>query len=161
VPALRAGSRQFKSGHPDHFSNSFSFYRFTLNWTAHPADGWAVLLYANTKVPLGGLRMARTDSEHKIHQVLEDADFKKLSSKKDSISLTLTLLTMAIYFGFIFLLAFNPDLLGRKLGSGVTLGIPLGIGVIVLAWVFTGIYVRWANSEYDDMVRRIKAHIEE
>jgi uncharacterized membrane protein (DUF485 family) len=105
--------------------------------------------------------MASSDSEHKIHQVLQDADFKKLASKKDSITLTLTLLTMAMYFGFIFLLAYNRDLMGRRLGSGVTLGIPLGIGVIVLAWIFTGIYVRWANSEYDDMVRRIKAHIEE
>jgi uncharacterized membrane protein (DUF485 family) len=105
--------------------------------------------------------MAHTDSEHKIRQVLEDADFKKLASKKDSITLTLTLLTMAMYFGFMFLLAFNRDFMGRKLGNGVTLGIPLGIGVIVLSWIFTGIYVRWANSEYDDMVRRVKAHMED
>ncbi len=99
--------------------------------------------------------------KHTEHEVLEDADFKKLAGKKDTISRTLTLLTMVMYFGFIFLLAFNRDLMGRKLGSGITLVIPIGIGVIVLAWVFTGIYVRWANSEYDDMVRRVKAHIEE
>src|SRR5215210_6085032 len=99
--------------------------------------------------------------QHTHLEILEDADFKKLAKKKDTISLTLTLLTMVMYFGFIFLLAFNKDLMGRELGSGVTLGIPFGIGVIVLSWIFTGIYVRWANSEYDDMVRRVKAHIEE
>ena len=43
-----------------------------------------------------------------------------------------------------------------RLGSGVTtIGIPIGLSVIVLAFVLTGIYVSKANSSYDALIRKI------
>ena len=61
-----------------------------------------------------------------------------------------------LYFGFILLVAFAPKFLGTPIGSGVmTIGIPIGLFVIVSAFVLTGLYVRKANSEYDALVRRI------
>ena len=89
-------------------------------------------------------------------QLLEDPEFKDLVSRKNRISLILTVLTLIVYYGFIMLIAFNRELFGRPFAGKVTLGIPIGIGVILLSWVFTGIYVRWANSKYDAMVANIQ-----
>lgn len=62
----------------------------------------------------------------------------------------------AIYFGFILLVAFRPDLLGTPIGSGVTsLGIPVGLGIIFAAFVLTGIYVRAANVDFDPTMEAI------
>ena len=56
---------------------------------------------------------------------------------------------IVIYFGFIALIAFDKALLARLVAPGLTLGILLGVLVIVSAWVLTLIYVRWANRHYD------------
>jgi len=92
-------------------------------------------------------------------ELLASAEFHELMRRKNSISVTLTVCTLVMYFGFMYLLAFGQQLLATKVTSSVTLGIPLGIGVIVLAWIFTGIYVRWANTQYDEMVARVKAKV--
>ena len=81
--------------------------------------------------------------------------------RKNSVSITLTALTLIVYFGFMILLAFGQQFLATRISRSVTLGIPLGISVIVLAWIFTGIYVRWANTKYDEMVARVKAKVTE
>ncbi|HLB25537.1 MAG TPA: DUF485 domain-containing protein [Nitrospirota bacterium] len=92
-------------------------------------------------------------------EVLNDPDFKELSSKKNSISITLTVLELIAYFGFIFLIAFNKEFLAQDISPSITIGIPIGIGVIVFSWVLTGIYVRWANSKYDALVEKVKDKI--
>ncbi|PQV65159.1 putative membrane protein, DUF485 family [Abditibacterium utsteinense] len=86
----------------------------------------------------------------------QDPQFQELVRAKSRLSRTLSLLMFAAYFGFVLLLAWAPEVLSQKVGSA-TLGIPLGIGVIVFAWILTGIYVRWANGAYDSMVARVKA----
>jgi uncharacterized membrane protein (DUF485 family) len=64
----------------------------------------------------------------------------------------LTLAMVAVYFGFLSLVAWWPQLLARRVASGLSLGVLLGALVIVSAWLLTWIYVRWANSVYDRMV---------
>jgi uncharacterized membrane protein (DUF485 family) len=59
---------------------------------------------------------------------------------------------VAIYFGFLSLVAWAPQLLGRRLMPGLSLGVLLGALVIVAAWGLTWVYVRWANAVYDPMV---------
>ena len=62
----------------------------------------------------------------------------------------------AIYFGFILLVAFAPGFLATPIGSGTTtIGIPLGIGVILSAFVLTGLYVRRANKDFDVATQRV------
>ena len=63
---------------------------------------------------------------------------------------------MIVYYGFILLVAFNKEFLSQKLGAGVmTIGVPIGFGVIVFTVIITMIYVRRANSEYDDLTAAI------
>ena len=63
------------------------------------------------------------------------------------------------YFGFVFLIAFGRDFLSSDIAPSITVGIPIGIGVIIVSWVLTGIYVRWANQKYDVMVEKLKDKI--
>lgn len=93
------------------------------------------------------------------HEILEDPDFKALSSQKNSISLVLTILELVLYFGFIGLIAFNKPFLGTKVTSTITIGIPIAVGTIVMSWVLTGIYVRWANNKYDVLVKKVREKI--
>jgi uncharacterized membrane protein (DUF485 family) len=100
-------------------------------------------------------------AEHHSHtELLQDPDFQDLMRQKNSISAVLTVVMLVVYLGFVLLLAFAPAVLAVPWSRGVTRGIPLGIGIIVLAWILTGIYVRWANSRYDAMVGRLRAKAE-
>ena len=88
--------------------------------------------------------------------LLDDPDFKDLVARKNRISINLTIATLVIYYGFILLIAFKRDLFASKAAGNVTFGIFLGIGVIIACFLLTGVYVRWANRNYDAMVDRLK-----
>ena len=92
-------------------------------------------------------------------EILEDKDFQSLSSQKLTISTILTILELVLYFGFIALIAFNKPFLSQKLSGAITVGIPIAVGTIVLSWIFTGIYIRWANNTYDVLVKKVKEKI--
>jgi uncharacterized membrane protein (DUF485 family) len=72
-----------------------------------------------------------------------------VSAARWRVALSLTVAMMAVYFGFILLVAFDKPLLGRLVIPGLSLGMLLGALVIVAAWVLTWVYVRWANTHYD------------
>jgi len=100
-------------------------------------------------------------SKLKHEDILQDPDFKDLSRQKFIISTILTILELALYFGFIGLIAFNKPFLGMKLseGSAITIGIPIAVGTIVFSWIFTGIYIWWANTKYDVLVNKVKEKV--
>lgn len=75
-----------------------------------------------------------------------------VTAGRQRLALALTLAMMAIYFGFILLVAFDKPLLGTLLAPGLSVGIAVGAAVIVAAWVVTGVYVVWANRHYDRAV---------
>ena len=78
--------------------------------------------------------------------------YKELKAKRTSFGWWLTLAMMLVYYGFIVLVAFFKPVVSQRLGDGVmTLGIPLGFGVIVFTIVITAIYVKRANSEFDEL----------
>ena len=97
-----------------------------------------------------------SDSHRGNLHLLDDPDFKDLVKRKNSISTRLTIATLVVYYGFIFLIAFKRDLFANKAAGNVTLGVFLGIGVIIACFALTGVYVRWANRNYDAMVDRLK-----
>ena len=92
------------------------------------------------------------------HQILDDPEFKKLVRQKNAVSTVLTIVELALYFGFIALIAYNKPFLAQKMsdGSAITIGIPIAVGVIFISWILTGIYVFWANNKYDAMVQSVK-----
>lgn len=83
-----------------------------------------------------------------------DAEFRALALRQRRVALLLTAAMLALYFGFILLIAFDKPLLARKLRPGLSLGILLGAGVIVCSWLLTWVYVHWANRHYDTQLDR-------
>jgi uncharacterized membrane protein (DUF485 family) len=86
----------------------------------------------------------------------EQGGIAGLAGAQWRLALRLTAAMMAVYFGFILMVAYAKPLLGRLLVPGLSLGTLLGALVIVAAWVLIWIYVRWANTHYDATVRSLR-----
>jgi uncharacterized membrane protein (DUF485 family) len=84
-------------------------------------------------------------------------DLRQVAAARQRIALVLTFATMFVYFGFILLVAWGKPLLGTLLAPGLSVGMLLGSFVILISWVLTGIYVRWANRHYDTAIERLSA----
>ena len=96
--------------------------------------------------------MATQDYE----RIIQSPRFQGLVRQRSKFAWTLSIIILVIYFGFILLVAFAKPLLATKIGGGVTsLGILLGLSVILSAFVLTGIYVQRANSRYDELTRNL------
>ena len=91
--------------------------------------------------------------EDVVARIAANPKYERLVSTRSRYSIIMTILIMVIYYGYILLIAFDKDFLARKLGTDMvtSIGIPLGVAVIILTILITNIYVRRANSEFDDL----------
>ena len=91
------------------------------------------------------------------HKIRENPKFQAMIARKERMGRWLTFFMLFVYFGFILTIAFAPHWLAipLKAGSVLTLGIPIGIAIIVAAFAATGIYVYWANTHFDGITREI------
>ncbi len=80
---------------------------------------------------------------------------RELDAARWRVALGLTAVMVVLYFGFILLVAYGRDLLARPVVPGLTLGILLGALVIVVSWLLTWVYVRWAATHYDPGIRAL------
>jgi len=95
-------------------------------------------------------------SDPVVEKIQKHPKYLELRAKRTRFGVLLTVLMLVVYYGYIALIAFNKPFLAQPIGAGVTtLGIPIGMGVIVFTIVITGIYVRRANSEYDTLTKDI------
>ena len=95
-------------------------------------------------------------SDPVVDKILKNPKYQELQSKRNSFGVLLSILMLVVYYGYIALIAFDKPFLAKPLGQGVTtLGIPIGLGVIVVTILITGLYVRRANSEYDRLTAEI------
>jgi uncharacterized membrane protein (DUF485 family) len=85
-----------------------------------------------------------------------DPQLAALTAARWRVQVILTSLMIALYFGFILLIAYDKPLLARLVVPGVSLGILLGALVIVCSWLLTWVYVRWANTHYDAGLDRLR-----
>jgi len=95
-----------------------------------------------------------------IEQIKANPKYQELIAKRSSFALKLTIAMLVMYYAFILVIAFDKELLGASLSGGVTtVGIPVGIAIIVISFVLTGIYTNRANGEYDDLTNAIKKDV--
>ena len=82
--------------------------------------------------------------------------YQELKAKRTRFGWSLTVAMMVVYYGFILLVAFNKPFLSQRMGEGVmTVGIPIGFGVIIFTILITAIYVKRANKEFDDLTAEV------
>jgi uncharacterized membrane protein (DUF485 family) len=94
-------------------------------------------------------------------RVKADPNYQKLVKTRSRFGWTLAWSMMIVYYGFILLIAFNKELMGRRLGDGVmTWGMPIGLAVIFFTIIITGLYVRRANNEFDALTAAIRERVQ-
>ncbi|MBD2836104.1 DUF485 domain-containing protein [Pseudomonas sp. JM0905a] len=100
------------------------------------------------------------DSTYK--RIQENPRFQELVSKRERFAWILSAIMLGLYLAFILLIAFEPQLLGTRINpdSPVTWGIPIGVGLILSAFVLTGVYVRRANGEFDRLNQEILKEVQ-
>jgi uncharacterized membrane protein (DUF485 family) len=98
-----------------------------------------------------------------VEKIKANPDYQTLLQRRGGFAIKLTIAMLVVYFTFILTIAFNPALLGTPLSadSVTTVGIPVGIAVIVFAFVLTGIYTKRANGEFDELTNKIKNAVKE
>lgn len=100
-----------------------------------------------------------TDS---VERIKRHPLYSELVNKRKRFAWILTILMLFIYYGFILLIAFAPQVLAVPLSAGTvtTIGIPVGVVIIISAFVLTGIYVVRANGEFDRLTQSIREDLQ-
>jgi uncharacterized membrane protein (DUF485 family) len=97
-----------------------------------------------------------------VQKIKSNPKYQELVSKRSSFSLKLSIFVLAMFYAYILVIAFNKDLLATKLGDGVmTVAFPIGAAIIVISFMTTLIYVRRANSEFEDLTNQIKEDVKD
>jgi len=100
-------------------------------------------------------------TQEMIDHINSNPKYQRLVRERSAFAWKLSIVMLVVYFAFILTIAFDPSLLGTEMGSGVTtVGIPVGIAIIFIAFILTGLYVRRANGEFDALSRDVKAELE-
>jgi uncharacterized membrane protein (DUF485 family) len=84
------------------------------------------------------------------------APLEALAARRMRVALTLTGAMLCVYFGFILLIAFAKGFLSNRIVDGLSVGMALGVCVILATWALTWIYVRWANRVYEPEVDELR-----
>ncbi len=93
-----------------------------------------------------------------IKRIRDNPKYQQLVAKRSRFAWLLSIIMLVIYYAFILVVAFVPNVLGNKLSpdSVISVGIPIGVLIIVIAFVLTGIYVFRANGTFDELARQVK-----
>jgi uncharacterized membrane protein (DUF485 family) len=87
-----------------------------------------------------------------VQRISAHPKYQELKRKRTRFGWTLTALMLVVYYGFVLLVAFDKPLLAQRMGDGVmTLGMPIGFGVIIFTIAITAYYVNRANAEFDTL----------
>lgn len=89
--------------------------------------------------------------------IQKNPKFQKLVKRKNTFSWFLTAIILIVYFAFILIIAFYPKFLGIPVAEGMvtTIGIPMGLFIIIFSIILTGVYVKRVNGEFDKLTREI------
>jgi|EndMetStandDraft_7_1072992.scaffolds.fasta_scaffold142220_2 uncharacterized membrane protein (DUF485 family) len=91
-----------------------------------------------------------------IAAVAADPRYGELVARRARLGWWLSAIIFTAFVGYLALIAFDKALLGRPIGDGVTsIGIPIGLGLILLAIALTGLYVAYANRHHDGQMAAI------
>ena len=98
-----------------------------------------------------------------VEKIKANPDYQNLVKTRNGFAIKLSIAMLVVYFTFILTIAFKPALLGTPLSadSVTTIGIPIGIAIIIFAFILTGIYTKRANGEFDELSNKIKESVKE
>ena len=100
--------------------------------------------------------MTTMQDDEVVKRIQANPKYHELRTKRNRLGWTLTVIMLLAYYGYVALIAFDKPFLAKPIGDGVTsLGIPMGMGLIVFTIVITLVYIRKANDEYDRLTHEV------
>ena len=97
-----------------------------------------------------------------VKKIKSNPKYNELVTKRNSFSLKLSLFVLAMFYGYVLVIAFNKEILATRIGDGVmTIAYPIAAGIIVISFITTLIYVTRANSEFEDLEMSIKNDVKD
>jgi uncharacterized membrane protein (DUF485 family) len=90
-------------------------------------------------------------------KIMEDPRYIDLVRRRARLAWTLSVIVCVMFYGFILMIAFTPGILTAPIAAGsvIPVGLPMGVGVILVSCLLTGIYVYEANSVFDPIFEQI------
>lgn len=91
------------------------------------------------------------------NRIQENPRFQELVKRRNSFAWSLAALVLVVYYTYILVIAFNPQFFATPISSDsvITIGIPIGAGIILMSWILTGVYVHRANTVFDELTKQI------
>jgi len=97
----------------------------------------------------------------KIEKIKNLPEYQQLVKERTGLAWKLSVAILLVYYGYIILLAFNPEFFTTIVfGDYISIGFPIGVGIIVFAFLLTGYYVKRANDDFDHLTAKIKKEVE-
>ena len=97
-----------------------------------------------------------------VDRIKNNPKYIELVTKRSSFAAKLAIFMLVIYYGFVLTIAFNKEFFATKIGDGVmTIGWPIGVTIILIAFATTVIYVVKANGEFEDLEMSIKNDVKD
>lgn len=98
-----------------------------------------------------------------VDRIKNNPKYTELISKRSSFAAKLAIFMLVVYYGFVLTIAFNKEFFATKLSadSVMSIGWPIGAGIIIIAFITTVIYVIRANGEFEDLEMAIKNDVKD
>ena len=97
-----------------------------------------------------------------VDRIKNNHKYLELITKRSSFAAKLAIFILVVYYGFVLVIAFNKEFFATKIGDGVmTIAWPIGVAIIIIAFITTLIYVVKANGEFEDLELSIKNDVKD
>jgi len=97
-----------------------------------------------------------------VQRIKNNPDYKELVKKRTSFAIKLGIFVLVMFYAYILTIAFNPTVLGTRIGEGVmTIAFPVAAAIIIISFITTLIYVRRANGEFEDLTEKVREDVKD
>jgi uncharacterized membrane protein (DUF485 family) len=97
-----------------------------------------------------------------VNRIESNPKYKELVSKRNGLGIKLGIFVLVMFYAYILVIAFNKELLSTKIGDGVTtIAFPIALAILVISFITTLIYVKKANTEFEDLTNQIKKDVKD
>ena len=97
-----------------------------------------------------------------VERIESNPKYKELVSKRNGLGFKLGIFVLVMFYASFLVISFNKELLSAKIGEGVTtIAFPIALAILVLSFITTLIYVKRANTEFEDLTNEIKKDVKD
>lgn len=101
-------------------------------------------------------------NEKLVERIESNPKYKELVSKRNGLGIKLGIFVIVMFYAYILVIAFNKELLAAKIGDGVTtIAFPIALAILVLSFLTTLVYVKKANTEFENLTNEIKKDVKD